>query len=93
MADVKEDKVNHPKHYAEECSIECIEAMVIAFGIDAVVAFCKCNAFKYIWRYKNKNGYEDLEKAIWYCDYGMKLARHDDTFSNLKDLIKTKKEK
>ncbi|WP_455512110.1 DUF3310 domain-containing protein [Neisseria lactamica] len=24
------------------------------------------NAFKYIWRHKEKNGREDLEKAMWY---------------------------
>lgn len=69
----KSDNVNHPKHYADTCSLECIEAMEIAFGKDAVIAFCKCNAFKYIWRYQNKNGKEDLEKAMWYCDRGLEL--------------------
>ena len=48
------DNVNHPKHYADTTSIECIEAMIVAFGRGAVVDFCKCNAFNYVWRYQNK---------------------------------------
>lgn len=64
----KHDNVNHPKHYEGSTSLECIEAMQIAFGTEAVIDFCKCNAFKYLWRYKNKNGIEDLKKANWYCE-------------------------
>ena len=62
------DNVNHPSHY-NQGSIECIDAMIAAFGIDAVSDFCRCNAFKYIWRspYKGKEN-EDMAKAIWYED-------------------------
>ena len=60
------DMVNHPEHYADSCSLECIEAMELAYGSDAVCWFCICNAFKYLWRYKNKNGEEDIKKAKWY---------------------------
>ena len=35
---------------------------------EAVKDFCLCNAFKYIWRTKNKNGIEDIDKAIWYLN-------------------------
>lgn len=62
------DNVNHPQHYADSCSIECIEAMLVAFGAEATFDFCVCNAFKYLWRYKNKNGEEDIEKAKWYTN-------------------------
>lgn len=63
------DNVNHPSHYTNsENGIECIDAMIAAFGKDAVMAFCKCNAFKYIWRFDKKNGKEDLEKAKWYIN-------------------------
>lgn len=60
------DNVNHPKHYEGSTSLECIEAMEVAFGFKAVGYFCLCNAFKYMWRYRNKNGMEDLNKANWY---------------------------
>lgn len=61
---IKVDNVNHPKHY--EGNIECIDAMIEALGIEAVKSFCKCNAFKYIWRSDKKNGLEDIKKAEWY---------------------------
>lgn len=62
----KEDVVNHPSHYADSCSIECIDTMECMFGTDKLISFCFMNAFKYIWRFKNKNGLEDLKKARWY---------------------------
>ena len=68
MATKAKDNIN-PDHYKNSCSLECIEAMEMAFGITAVFTFCKCNAWKYIWRWKNKNGKEDLKKAKWYLDY------------------------
>lgn len=60
-----EDIIYHPKHY-ETGNFECIEVMQEVFGSEAVKAFCKCNAFKYIYRMDRKNGLEDAEKAIWY---------------------------
>jgi hypothetical protein len=59
------DAVNHPDHY-NQGGIECIDAMVSAFGTEAVENFCLINAFKYVWRTQAKNGLEDVEKAIWY---------------------------
>lgn len=56
-----------PDHYKNNTSIECIDAMIIAFGPHTVINFCICNAWKYIWRWKHKNGIEDLYKAEWYC--------------------------
>lgn len=59
------DNVNHPKHY-ETGRFECIEVMEEALGTEAVKGFCLCNAFKYIYRCRNKNGLEDIKKADWY---------------------------
>lgn len=69
---VKVDPTN-PDHYKNSTSLECIEAMEIIFGINAVIDFCVCNAWKYIWRWKNKNGTEDLDKAKWYIDRAQTL--------------------
>ena len=60
-----DDPVNHPSHYTQG-NIECIDAMVSAFGKEAVSNFCICNAFKYIFRCNHKGGHEDLDKAVWY---------------------------
>lgn len=65
--DVKPDPVNRPAHYTSG-GIECIDAMQAAFGDEAIKDFCLCNAFKYLWRHRNKNGVEDLKKARWYLN-------------------------
>jgi hypothetical protein len=61
------DPVN-PSHY-KQGEIECIDALAAATadlkGIDAV---CTANAIKYLWRWKQKGGVEDLKKAHWYID-------------------------
>ena len=62
------DMVNHPSHY-NQGGIECIDALKAATvsktGIEAV---CTANAIKYLWRYEEKNGIEDVKKARWYID-------------------------
>ena len=72
--DLSFNPIDKPSHYASG-SIECIDAMESAYGIDAVIAFCKCNAFKYQWRFDKKNGNEDLKKADWYNNKYMELSK------------------
>lgn len=67
------DNVNHPSHY-ETGNFECIDAMIETQGKEAVMDFCICNAFKYIYRHNNKNGVEDIKKAKWYLDKYIELA-------------------
>ena len=62
----KASAVNHPSHYSGK--IECIEAMESAFSKEEVKAFCKLNAFKYIWRACKKGGEQDIDKAAWYLN-------------------------
>ncbi len=59
------DPVSKPEHYTNT-KVECIDAMIDVYGVEAVKSFCLCNAFKYHWRAKDKNGEEDLQKADWY---------------------------
>lgn len=66
------DMVDHPSHYANG-NIECIDAMEAAYGTEAVMHFCQCNAFKYQWRFDKKNGNEDLKKCQWYQNKYMQL--------------------
>ena len=64
MADV----VNHPPHYTAG-GIECIDALEAATGgLQGIEAVCTANAIKYLWRWKMKNGAEDLRKAVWYIN-------------------------
>ena len=78
----KKDNVNHPSHYESSCSLECIDVMEAVFGDISVYDFCICNAFKYLWRYKHKNGEEDIRKAEWYINRARKLSSEMDMFSD-----------
>jgi hypothetical protein len=65
MADDK-DMVNSPSHYTQG-EIECIDAIAqVVKDLDGMEAMCTGNAIKYLWRWKHKNGVEDLKKAQWY---------------------------
>ncbi len=68
----KHDAVEHPVHYTNT-SIECIDAMTETQGDNAVINFCVCNAFKYLWRHNSKNGFEDIRKAAWYLNKAVSL--------------------
>ena len=62
------DMVNHPSHYTQggiEC-IDCIKSATV--GKIGIEAFCVGNAIKYLFRYEEKNGIEDVKKARWYID-------------------------
>jgi hypothetical protein len=59
------DPVN-PSHY-KQGSIECIEAIKAALGV-GFIAYLWGNILKYLWRWPNKNGIQDLKKARWYLD-------------------------
>jgi Protein of unknwon function (DUF3310) len=65
----------NPSHY-KQGEVECIDALEAATinlkGIDAV---CTANAIKYLWRWKEKGGVEDLEKSIWYINKIIRKAR------------------
>jgi hypothetical protein len=74
-----QDAVNHPSHYTQG-KIECIDAIEESTkGLLGIAAVCVANVIKYIWRYKFKNGIEDLKKARWYLD---KLIDHEEQSKN-----------
>ena len=60
------DKVNKPPHY-NQSGIECIDAIQAATG-DGYEYYLQGNILKYLWRYRYKNGIEDLRKAQWYLN-------------------------
>lgn len=67
MQDVEvKEMVNHPSHYNKgkyEC-LEVVKELVKDMeGEEAILFF---NTFKYLWRYKFKNGIEDLKKCEFY---------------------------
>lgn len=68
MEPTVKDNVNHPNHYTQG-NIECIDALKAAtVGKTGIEAVCVANVIKYLWRYEEKNGVEDVQKARWYLD-------------------------
>lgn len=59
------DTIN-PAHY-KQGAVECIDAIKAATG-DGFTGYLTGNILKYVWRWKHKNGIEDLRKARWYLD-------------------------
>ena len=61
------DNINKPAHYTQG-SIECIDAIAEAVkDLKGMEAVNTANVIKYMWRWKHKNGIEDVKKAAWYC--------------------------
>jgi len=60
------DMVNSPPHY-NASGIECIDALRAALG-EGFEFYLQGNVMKYLWRYRYKNGTQDLEKAAWYLN-------------------------
>lgn len=60
------DAVNHPEHYTKG-GVECIDAIDAAVtGLVGMEAVCTAQVMKYLWRWKHKNGLQDLQKAQWF---------------------------
>lgn len=74
---MQNDMVNSPRHY-NQGKFECIDVMAETFGKEATKHFCLLNAFKYIWRAGEKNGAEDIKKAIWYLEKFLELEGQTD---------------
>lgn len=61
------DVVNKPEHYRQG-GLECIEAIEASMSREEFQGYLKGNIEKYVWRYRYKNGVQDLHKARWYLD-------------------------
>ena len=66
----KEDMINHPSHYTQG-EIECIEVIKYInskLHMEGYEGYCLGNFIKYIRRCNYKNGWEDIDKAIFYLN-------------------------
>ena len=70
QAETEHDAVSHPAHYTSG-GIECIDCIKAALG-ENFMGFLIGNVIKYAYRYRNKNGLEDLKKARWYLERAIK---------------------
>jgi len=69
----KSDNVNKPNHYRKG-NVECIDAIKSACE-HGYEYYLQGNIIKYVWRYKHKNGLEDLLKAEMYLKEIKKIKK------------------
>lgn len=68
----KLDMVNHPSHYTQG-DIECYQAEMAMVGKEVFTDHCVLSAFKYLWRWRHKNGLQDLQKAQWWLNKAVEV--------------------
>jgi len=59
------NNVHSPKHY-NQGHTECIDAIEAMLSDEEYIGYLRGNSMKYRWRFRYKNGFEDLNKAEWY---------------------------
>ncbi len=67
--------VNHPKHYQSANGIEVLDVIE---GFTDPVAWNCGNVIKYICRWRNKNGLEDLKKAQFYLNRLIQIVEKEE---------------
>lgn len=64
------DPIEHPSHYQGEYGMEVIDVIKnFTPGLEGILATDTGNIIKYILRWHEKNGVEDLKKARWYLNH------------------------
>lgn len=67
------DPVKHPNHYCYG-KFECVDVIQeLTAGASGPEGFLLGNVIKYLWRYRRKNGVEDLRKARRYIEMLIRL--------------------
>ncbi len=72
------DLVNNPPHY-NKGDIECIDAIEAMLTLEEYIGYLRGNSLKYRWRFRYKNGVQDLEKAKWYEQRLMETLKQNET--------------
>ena len=73
-----QDKINMPSHYIGRLGLEAIEVVRNFSTPEQEAGFYYGNAIKYLTRYQNKNGVEDLKKARKNLDWLIELVEKNE---------------
>ena len=72
----KHDNVNSPKHYCKG-GLECIQVIKAQLTPEQNKGYLYGNVLKYMWRWQDKNGLEDLRKAAKYLEWLQEEVKHE----------------
>lgn len=86
------DAVNHPNHYCQG-GIECIEAIRASMSPEGFQDYCKGNVMKYIWRWRDKAGVEDLKKARVYLNWAIESAEEQADYEMMDELDRDREDR
>ena len=78
------DPIN-PNHY-KQGGIESIDAIKAFMDEKAFKGFLKGNCQKYLFRYEQKNGLEDLKKCQWYLERLIGVLEEEQRFSSYEEI-------
>lgn len=74
IAGLAPDEVSNPRHYMGHTGITCRAALESMMGAEAEMHYWWGCAFKYLWRWREKNGVQDLMKCRQCLDYLVEAA-------------------
>lgn len=67
-------------------AVECFEALCSMLSGEELIGYIRGNIFKYTWRYQQKRGIEDLQKADWYLRRLTQIQAEVESAAAQKDL-------
>lgn len=79
------EAIKHPAHYNRDGAMECIEEMVLLFGVEETKSFCKLCAWKYRYRAADKGGEEDMKKSDFYIRMYKELCDRQSQTEGMKE--------
>ena len=89
MYESNDKMVSHPDHYISSNGMEVIDVIeAFTSELKGVEATDTGNIIKYACRWKNKNGVQDLEKLMWYCQHLIDHLRKKEIKETLESRIK-----
>lgn len=88
MYECSDKMVSHPNHYQTKSGLEAI-TVIEAFTADlkGIEAVDTGNILRYILRWKQKNGVQDLRKAIWYIQHLIDHLEKEDALKRASDSL------
>lgn len=77
----REDRIFRPNHYAKH-ELEPITSLIVNR-----VPFAEGNVIKYVMRWRDKNGVEDLRKAMRYLEMLIEFEEHKEDYLPKKKIL------
>jgi len=81
--------MNNPKSQVGGQHYNDMKIQPIVFIIENELSYCQGNVIKYVCRYLDKNGAQDLVKAKQYIDFMLTELKNEAMASQLSEVLKT----